>query len=234
MLRDRFGAKNPKTRDSRTRSLVFDIEKVKDHLKNYVKESSTKISCYRKVNESSDSSDSNRKDLFNSFFSIEPSLEIHEEGINQNIIDINHMEEENSHNENKETTTQGSPSTVTAVTAVTNENQSCNQLLSNPEIVYKKQEQNIATEFIEKDNTNYSNSSVYQYTPQQIEKFFASDNGQVEEHSFEDSICRPLIGKQIHKPFFHYCKICPKVENINLISIEHHIEVKISNVIKQN
>ena len=76
MLRDKFGAKEPKTRDSKTRSLVFDIEKVKDHLKNYTKDKSpTKISCYQKISDSSDSSDSNRKDLFNDFFSFEPSLE---------------------------------------------------------------------------------------------------------------------------------------------------------------
>ena len=74
---------------------------------------------------------------------------------------------------------------------------------------------------------NITNSySSYRYTPKQIEEFFASDNGQVEEHFFEDSICRPLIGKQIHKPFFHCCKICPKVEFQSLKSIEHHIRYK--------
>ena len=67
--------------------------------------------------------------------------------------------------------------------------------------------------------------STYRYTPQQIEAFFASDNGQVEEHALGDSICRPLIGKQIHKPFFHYCKICPKVEFQSLINIENHNEL---------
>jgi hypothetical protein len=46
-------------------------------------------------------------------------------------------------------------------------------------------------------------------------------NGQEEEHPFEESICRPLFDKQTYKPFFHYCKICPKVENINLKSIDH-------------
>jgi len=33
----------------------------------------------------------------------------------------------------------------------------------------------------------------------------------------------PLIGKQGHKPFFHYCKICPKVEFLSLKSIEYHM-----------
>jgi len=41
--------------------------------------------------------------------------------------------------------------------------------------------------------------------------------------SFPNPIVR---GKQIHKPFFHYCKICPKVENLHLKSIEHHIKFK--------
>jgi hypothetical protein len=36
-------------------------------------------------------------------------------------------------------------------------------------------------------------------------------------------ICRPLIGKQIHKPYFHYCKIRPKIEFLSLESIEHHM-----------
>jgi hypothetical protein len=29
------------------------------------------------------------------------------------------------------------------------------------------------------------------------------------QHSFEESICRPLIGKQIHKPCFYYCRSIP-------------------------
>jgi len=60
----------------------------------------------------------------------------------------------------------------------------------------------------------------------QVTKFFVSDNGQEEDHSLEESICRPLIGKQIYKPFFYYCKICPKVEFLSLESIEHHIKFK--------
>jgi len=60
----------------------------------------------------------------------------------------------------------------------------------------------------------------------QVKKYFASDNGQEEEHSFEDSICRPLIGKQTYKAYFHYCKICPKVKFLSLESIEHHIRYK--------
>ena len=71
--------------------------------------------------------------------------------------------------------------------------------------------------------TNYSS---YRYTSKDIDKFYASDNGQAEEHSLEDSICRLLIGKQIHKPFFLYCKICPKVEFLQLKSIEDHIRLK--------
>jgi hypothetical protein len=71
-----------------------------------------------------------------------------------------------------------------------------------------------------------SNSSTYKYTEDDVEEFFASDNGQEEEHTLEESICRPLIGIRDYKPFFKYCKICPKVENINLKSIEDHIRLK--------
>ena len=73
------------------------------------------------------------------------------------------------------------------------------------------------------DNEDSKFWSIYRYTPEKIEEFFDSDNGQEEEHTLEDSICRPLIGKQINKPFFHYCKICSKVEFLSLENIEHHI-----------
>ena len=76
------------------------------------------------------------------------------------------------------------------------------------------------------DTVSTNSCSSYKYTEEDIEKFFASGNGQEEEHTLEDSIYRPLIGKQIHKPFFYYCKICPKIENFHLKSIEHHIKFK--------
>jgi hypothetical protein len=31
---------------------------------------------------------------------------------------------------------------------------------------------------------------------------------------------------QIHKPFFHYYRICPRVEFLSLVSIEHHTGYK--------
>ncbi len=65
------------------------------------------------------------------------------------------------------------------------------------------------------DNITLSNPSTYEYTKADIENFFASDNGQEEYNSLEESICRPLIGQQSNKPFFYYCKEDPKVENIN-------------------
>jgi hypothetical protein len=55
-----------------------------------------------------------------------------------------------------------------------------------------------------------------------MEKFFASDNGQEEEHTLEESICRPLIGQQTYKSFFYYCKEHSNMVNINLKSIEDH------------
>ena len=66
----------------------------------------------------------------------------------------------------------------------------------------------------------------YRYTKEDIDNFFDSDNGQIREHTLEESICRPLIGIRDYKPFFLYCKICPRVENINLKSIEDHIRLK--------
>jgi hypothetical protein len=68
--------------------------------------------------------------------------------------------------------------------------------------------------------------SPYRYTPEQTEEFFASSNGQTEDHNLEDSICRPLIGIQSITSSFLYCKLDPKVENINLKSIEDHIRLK--------
>ena len=49
-----------------------------------------------------------------------------------------------------------------------------------------------------------------------IEKFFAPDFEQQKEHSLEESVCKPLIGKQKSEPFFYYCKQHPDVENIHL------------------
>ena len=65
----------------------------------------------------------------------------------------------------------------------------------------------------------------YKYTKDDIDKFFDSDNGQKEEHVLEESICIPLIGQHNYKPFFLYCKICPKVEFLSLISMENHIRL---------
>jgi hypothetical protein len=66
----------------------------------------------------------------------------------------------------------------------------------------------------------------YTYTTEDIDTFFASDNGQEEEHELEQSICRPLIGRQNNKPYFYYCKEYPKVENINFKNIKDHIMLK--------
>jgi hypothetical protein len=68
--------------------------------------------------------------------------------------------------------------------------------------------------------------STYRYTPEQIEEFFASDNGQQEEHTLEESICRPLIGIQNYKPFFYYWKEDPKLEYIDFKNIKDHIRLK--------
>jgi hypothetical protein len=49
--------------------------------------------------------------------------------------------------------------------------------------------------------------------------------GQQKEHTLEESICKPLIGQQIGKPFFYYCKEGPTVEYL-LEIIEDHIRLK--------
>jgi len=36
----------------------------------------------------------------------------------------------------------------------------------------------------------------------------------------------PLIGRQNHKPYFYYCNEHPKIENINLGTIENYIRLK--------
>ncbi len=71
-----------------------------------------------------------------------------------------------------------------------------------------------------------SNTSCYPYTKKDIEEFFSSDTGQQKEHTLEESIGRPLIGKQRSIPFFYYCKEHPTVEFIHLESIEDHIRLK--------
>jgi hypothetical protein len=50
--------------------------------------------------------------------------------------------------------------------------------------------------------------------------------GQQKEHTLEESICKPLIGQQMCKPFFYYCKEGPTVEYLHLESIEDHIRLK--------
>jgi hypothetical protein len=75
------------------------------------------------------------------------------------------------------------------------------------------------------DRIHPSLEPTYRYTPQQL-KFFASGNEQDEEHSLEDSICRPLIGRQDNEPFLYFLKDDPDVVNIHLESIEHHIRYK--------
>ena len=52
-------------------------------------------------------------------------------------------------------------------------------------------------------------------------------------HTLEESICRPIIGIQNYKPFFKYCKICPKVEFLQLRSIEDHIRLNDSQTHKE-
>lgn len=93
-----------------------------------------------------------------------------------------------------------------------------------------KNSENSPIDDLPKDSTyttiSYKSCSMYRYTPQQIEQFFASDNGQEEDHNLDESICMPLIGQLSYKPYFYYCKEDPKVEFLQLESIEDHIRLK--------
>jgi hypothetical protein len=59
-----------------------------------------------------------------------------------------------------------------------------------------------------------------------LKNSFFSNMGQQKEHTLEESICKPLIGQQIGKPFFYYCKKDPTVEYLHLEIIEDHIRLK--------
>lgn len=70
-----------------------------------------------------------------------------------------------------------------------------------------------STNMIESDTTDNDaisfNSSTYIYTKDDISNFFTSNNGQEEEHTLEESICKPLIETRSNKPFFYHCKEDP-------------------------
>jgi hypothetical protein len=122
-LRDKFGAKEPKTREAKIRSLAFDIEKIKNHLENYTKDKSpTQIYSYQKVSDSSDSSDSSRKDMFNDFFSFGPPPLISTEECGTNNPHENKSNEENTNYNNDGNNTMGLDNTVITVTPVTTKN----------------------------------------------------------------------------------------------------------------
>lgn len=77
MLRDKFGAKDPTTRESNTRSLSFDIDKTKKYLESYTKENGpTKIECSLILDsDSSDSSDSDLESQLDRFWNTELPVE---------------------------------------------------------------------------------------------------------------------------------------------------------------
>jgi hypothetical protein len=51
-------------------------------------------------------------------------------------------------------------------------------------------------------NTISINSSVYRFTKENIDNFFASNTGQASEHTLEESICRPSIDSTITNHFY--------------------------------
>jgi hypothetical protein len=68
MLRDRFGAKDPKTRNANTRYLVFDVERTQNILQGYNDLSKMKINCRVEPTDASDSNDNILEDPFAGFF----------------------------------------------------------------------------------------------------------------------------------------------------------------------
>jgi hypothetical protein len=48
------------------------------------------------------------------------------------------------------------------------------------------------------DIASLSDPLTYTFTKEDINNSFASDNGQEEDHTLEESICRQSIGQQIH------------------------------------
>lgn len=70
LLRDRFGATNPNTRNAKFRELVFNIEEIKRYQADYSKETAnTKISCkIVDLSDYSDPSDNYNQNLFSDFF----------------------------------------------------------------------------------------------------------------------------------------------------------------------
>jgi hypothetical protein len=53
-----------------------------------------------------------------------------------------------------------------------------------------------------KETVSSNSCSSYGYTIEDIDGFFASNNGQREDHTLEESFCRPLTGQQNYKSFF--------------------------------
>lgn len=70
LLRDRFGATNPNTRNAKFRELVFKVEEIKRYQADYSKEATnTKISCKLvDLGDSNDHNDNDRMNPFSSFF----------------------------------------------------------------------------------------------------------------------------------------------------------------------
>lgn len=58
-----------------------------------------------------------------------------------------------------------------------------------------------------------------------VEEFFRADKPFLSstDHSLEESPCYPIIGSKTKgSHIWYYCKLHPKVVNVNLNSIEHH------------
>jgi hypothetical protein len=91
MIRDRFGAKNPATRDANVRILSFDVDKTKKYLESYTKDTGpTKIVC---SSVKYDSSDSKSESLFDTFWNKDNLGTNKLNSASNQVLDTSHLNE---------------------------------------------------------------------------------------------------------------------------------------------
>ena len=226
---DKFGA--VKGHDGQKRSLVFNKTNIQKLKANYSPVEKIKII---------DNSTTNTFNTFNTFWK---GVEINAHYSNKikDTIITKSEQEVKEYEENSEYNNENSESKSTLL--IEDKTVSSDKVLEPLEVLVDEKQlkdgkenettmeqkiDNVADKVLKSSTNAASKLSVlpnYKYTKEDIDKFFASNNGQKDDHRLEESICRPLIGQHNYKPFFTYCKLCSKVENINLISIESHIRL---------
>ncbi len=212
MLRDKFGAKPPKTRTANMRSLVFDKKEIENHIHNYVTDSNpTKINCSPTVSDSSDSNDCNPNNLFAKFVESIPNPDGDEYDGDGDITNSLNNKDNNDEAENQSTGikqdfvlsenkdgvkeeagVKGLSDTVTTVTEPQKEADKTKTIPPFDEINFEIE--NGSMDAVNQDNAVSSNNN---------------------------SIIDSKVG--FRDPLY-YCKQHPQVQNIHLEEIEHHIQ----------